>query len=116
MPFVAILTSIVTADINGDGLADLVVSGTEGFITLLGQGDGTVLTAANYQIAGGVGLLALGDLDGDGIPDLVAAVGSALTFLKGQGDGFFTPGDGKPDMVTANVDTSDASVLLNTMP
>lgn len=97
--------SIVVADFNGDGKADLAMENSyyNGVITiLLGNGDGTFTPAANSPITvGGAfetpGAVAVGDINGDGIPDLVATNSNnvisdpgTMTVLLGKGDGTFT--------------------------
>jgi len=74
--------SMVTADFNGDGKADLAVSGNPTTI-LLGNGDGTFTPVANAISSG---FSTVGDFNGDGIPDLLS---TGATFL-GNGDGTFT--------------------------
>ncbi len=72
------------ADVNGDGLPDLVVAnygpGTDGTgmagVSVLLQNassPGTFLAPASYQTPFGAMDVAVGDLDGDGRPDLVVA-------------------------------------------
>ncbi|OCR02496.1 hypothetical protein BCD67_01010 [Oscillatoriales cyanobacterium USR001] len=84
----------------------------------------------------------IGDINGDGKPDLAVAnfgINSLLLFLNTTPTGATTPtfapqvnltissnsasvsigdinGDGKPDLVTANNGTKNASILLNTTP
>jgi Bacterial Ig-like domain (group 3)/FG-GAP-like repeat len=69
---------VVVADLNNDGKPDLVVAefaGQASVGVLLGNGDGTFQQAVVYDTgATGVALsAAVGDLNGDGKPDLVVA-------------------------------------------
>ena len=73
---------MVVADVNGDGKPDLLVANqcadrgcTNGTVgVLLGNGDGTFQTAVTYG-SGGYGALsvAVADVNGDGKPDVVVA-------------------------------------------
>src|SRR5206468_498306 len=81
--------------------------------------------------------VAVGDLNGDGVADIAApdALNNQVSVLLGTGSGSFGPaanfpveanaapqsvavgdlnGDGNPDIVTANTNTQDLSVLLGT--
>jgi hypothetical protein len=86
---------LTAADMNGDGITDLVVAGTGGQIrTLLGNGDGTFTPAGPGQSTGGaVWQVVLGDLNGDQILDAATANDGDATVgvLLGQGDGTFDP-------------------------
>lgn len=65
--------NVALADLNGDGKADLVVTGCTGgncsASVLLGNGDGTFQTPVLYKAASGV--VKVADINGDGKPDLV---------------------------------------------
>jgi len=135
--------AIAIADLNHDGVADLVTADWAQFGAdiLLGNGDGTfqsttVVNMANSTYNNTYGI-AVGDLNGDGIPDLVAAnlIGQsagAIGIAMGNGDGTFAPatylqdggngpfqvlladlnGDGRLDIVAANIYDASVSVLL----
>lgn len=98
--------SFAAADVNGDGILDLigVNYGTGNVQVLLGQGsgekgNGTFAAPANYAASTGnlssvnpVGV-AVADVNGDGIPDIVSnnrGVGNAGVLI-GNGDGTFKP-------------------------
>jgi hypothetical protein len=153
--------SVAIADLNGDGIPDLVVtnacqSGYQGYCdapgasgevaVLLGNSDGTFQPAATYSTGAYVATsVAVGDLNGDGVPDLVVAnscqyggeqcgyfTAGQVSVLLGNGDGTFQPavtyssggddansvavgdlnGDGYPDLVVVNFDSSSIGVLL----
>jgi hypothetical protein len=75
---------ISTADVNGDGNLDLVLSGE----VLLGNGDGTFQSPITYSQAGPN--LALADFNNDHKLDIViAAADEELAVLLGNGDGTF---------------------------
>ena len=118
---------IGSADFNGDGKADLVLSGNPTII-MLSNGDGTFHTSAT--IGGFFPALAIGDFNGDGKPDLTDGNGVAL----GKGDGTFQApvfangnlagnfigpvvvgdfnGDGKLDVIAIDLVPNDLAVLL----
>lgn len=134
---------LALADVNADGRLDVVTvsdSGSGSVSVLLGSGNGTFATAVSYatgsnSFSNGV---ALADVSGDGKPDIITANPGNYTagVLRNTGNGTFAAvqtfsagssipapydvvaadvsGDGKPDIVTANVSTNTVSVLLNT--
>jgi hypothetical protein len=68
-------TSVMVADFNGDGKADLAV-GTQpvgNLLVFLGQGDGTFQAAVNFATGAGAGSASVGDFNNDGKPDIAVA-------------------------------------------
>jgi hypothetical protein len=78
----------VTADLNGDGKADLVFA--DGTV-LLGNADGTLHTGTPWSITGqSLGShVAISDFNHDGKPDLLFVGQNSLFVLLGKGDGTF---------------------------
>jgi len=131
---------VVSADFNGDGELDLLVSG-QGTISILhGNGDGTFRPAISSP-TGGSPFVAVADFNGDGRMDVATGTGMArgesdigtLLIFLGNGDGtfkapisssFFWPqsfvaadfnGDGKIDLAAAvreNIFGGDIRVVL----
>src|SRR5581483_4655388 len=128
--------AVVIGDFNGDGKLDLAVAnnGSDNVSILVGNGDGTFLSAINTGVGTGPIALAAGDFDRDGVPDLaVVNSGGGVSILLGVGDGNFTQplgspfgvgttpsavaigdfdGDGIPDLAVANSGSGNVSVLL----
>lgn len=133
-------TAIATADVNGDGNADLIVvqqgsstsSGGQ-VVIFFGNGDGTFTQASSTtSLASIAGSILPADLNSDGHVDLVAGgLGSSgVAILLGKGDGTFTSAasisqageatpvvadvnnDGFPDLVFGAANTSYLTVFL----
>jgi hypothetical protein len=108
-------TTIISKDLNGDGLPDLVVIDEGGVIpgahSYLGRGDGTFKHAqAIFETFGDVFVsnVALGDMDEDGCVDAVTVEAEALVrIFKGTCDGNFV---GFPNVNT--VGAGDAGVAI----
>jgi hypothetical protein len=85
--------ALATADLNGDGKLDIVLVNykTNNVSVLLGNGDGTFQTHAEYATGNGPMGVAIGDLNGDGKLDLVVAnsIDNTVSVLLGNGDGTF---------------------------
>lgn len=132
-------TSMVTADLNGDSHADIVTGNGLSYdvSVLLSDGTGGFSDPVSFPVGSftlGFVAVAAGDVTGDAHPDIVATGYDDDEILVYVGDGqggfgapasFFTgngqyptaveivdvTGDGHPDIVTANGDSSNISVL-----
>lgn len=96
----AFLSFIGTADFNGDGIPDLVVSSKNSVTILLAKTGGTFAPPASYSVQGGylesgyAITAAMGDFNRDGKVD-IAVPGQAagqINILLGKGDGTFSAG------------------------
>lgn len=131
---------VSVADLNHDGVPDVVVSSAfnQAIAVLLGKGDGTFSTPVFYSI-GSLGAApyqaVVADFNGDGDLDVAATLyqGGVVLFL-GKGDGTFEPaepasknpssgsvsitmgdfnGDGFMDVATSVFSKPEAAVILN---
>ena len=113
-------TSVVVADFNADGRADLLTSdpfnclgpscSVHRVVTLMqGNGDGTFQTPRQIEVGTPVHQLTVGDFNRDSIPDVAgAAAFGKVVILVGNGDGTFRQ---PPDVpIVQNVDNTDVAV------
>jgi len=84
------VSSVATADVNRDGLLDLIVGHGHSVAVFLGNGDGTFRQSADMAAYQGPYQVQAADINGDGMPDIVVANTRISTFL-GNGDGSFQP-------------------------
>ena len=102
-------SSVAVADLNRDGIVDLVVPDALSNVVsiLLGNGDGTFQSPRQFAVGAFTTLLsgiangtptigrsvAVADLNDDGIPDVIVtnAASSDVSVLLGRGDGTFQP-------------------------
>jgi hypothetical protein len=133
--------SVTLGDVNGDGRLDIITANYSGNSTsvLLGNGDGTFAATTTFStgMATNPRSVALGDVNGDGRLDIITANrnSSTTSVLLGTGGSAITAtflpqpslatgsdprsvtkgdvnGDGFLDIITANENDSNVSVLL----
>ncbi len=90
-------SAIASADVNGDGFADLLITNqTSSNVTLLfGNGDGTFTAAAGspFTVGAGPSAVVIADFNGDNKLDFAVAnnTDNSISVFQGDGIGGFTP-------------------------
>jgi FG-GAP-like repeat len=126
---------LTVADVNGDGIPDLIYPTYIGadVEVRLGKGDGTFGPQNSFPARPGAYEVDVLDVNGDGILDVVCvnAVDNSVSVLLGKGNGTFLPehvypvganpysmavadvnGDGIPDILTSNRNDNTVSLLV----
>jgi uncharacterized protein (TIGR03437 family) len=116
-------TNFAVLDLNHDGVLDIAMVSLDQKVTvLLGKGDGTFRTSAQYSVGTGPGgaygpgggsgqAIAIADFNGDGNPDI--AVGGTTGILLGNGDGTFRAGSPLPAAASGTLIWTFAAGDLN---
>jgi sugar lactone lactonase YvrE len=101
--------AIVTADLNGDGLSDLLIAdgGPSQVPVYLSNGDGTFTKAPGTPVSlNSASSLTIGDYNGDGKLDLALALyggSSQVAVFLGNGDGSF---QATPNLTSSTIGTT----------
>src|SRR5580700_4405794 len=84
---------VAVADVNGDGIPDIITTYGTQISILLGNGNGTFRDGPSTFLSGGAEIFAQIpiDLNDDGKIDLVLGTESGLAVCLGNGDGTFQP-------------------------
>lgn len=81
----------VVADLNNDGLPDIVSIGPNGIYITYARKDGTLDTASAYEVAQVIGYETLADFNEDGIADIAVSGDKSIELNLGTGKGTFHP-------------------------
>jgi uncharacterized protein (TIGR03437 family) len=111
--------ALTLADLNYDGLADLIYSFGNELRVALNQGAATFRPPVSYPINRSLSSLVIRDLNNDGRLDIVVpgSSGTEVTILLGKGDGTFAtplkqPAFGFPSLVVAEDFNGDGAIDL----
>lgn len=132
-------TSVAIADLNGDGLTDVIATGGSGVVVFMNQGNYNFSAGQTFVTEPNAVRIAAADFNGDGHQDVVAlGQGTGVDLLLGNGDGTFKPymgfaaglsawsftvadvnNDGTPDVLVATQGVNplppSVTILLNAM-
>jgi len=105
-------TAAAAADLNEDGIMDLLVGSyfSSEMVVLLGDGEGGLTYHDAYRAGGSVWMIAAGDVNGDGHADVVSANAddSSVSVLLGNGSGDLSaPSVYASDVFTIAIDLGD---------
>ncbi|MBK7875864.1 MAG: VCBS repeat-containing protein [Planctomycetes bacterium] len=90
LPTNAPIVSLAAADVDGDGVLDLVTASGTGFLDVWqGAGDGTFGLLQEYPVPGAPSDLRAGDVNSDGVVDVLISSSSGLQLYLGLGGGAF---------------------------
>jgi len=128
------VSSVIAADFNGDGKADLAVANADGLSVMLNDGLGSLDPKVDYATGDWPVSVIAADFNGDGHLDLAVANSNSdtVSILLNNSNGTFAAkvdyatgaspwsliaadfnGDGKADLAVANTNDNTVSVLLN---
>jgi hypothetical protein len=123
---------ITSADLNGDGIPDMIVANSQASsITVILDPTSANPVSKTYSVGPNPTGVAVGDFNGNGALDLAVTTANGLTVLQNNGFGTFTlvgsyaagsapsaivagdfNGDGKIDLAVANANSNNVSILL----
>ncbi len=81
-----VFVQLIKADVNGDGLSDLVISGYDRVYILLGTGNGTFQNPVEFPVIAAYPWIVSSDFNGDGRPDLAVSGGEYDILLNQPSD------------------------------